>query len=588
MALITRRFILVAFGLLAATGLAISQQNPPAKQPPKQPAQPADADAETVAIDLKILKDVGLANDGPALLEYFRKQTLPMADPKKIESLIRQLGDDDFETREDAFAKLAGFGAAAAAGLKQFEQDKDTELRKRVHDLKKRIELKADPSVQSAAARTIARGKPAGAAEVLLAFLPFAVDPNVVDDVAKTLGTVGVVDGKPDPAVVSALTDKIAVKRGAAAEALVRGKADAQLPAVRGLLKDQDPYVRLRVALALVPRRDKEIVPVLINLLAELRSDAVWPAEEVLVRLAGDKQPVVALGNDDASRKAARDAWQKWYEANQDKLDLARLENPDALLGYTVIVHQVFNNVVGKFKGGVGYEVAEVRNSDKNVRWKFSLNTLISDVQVVGENRVLIAEYQQGRISERDFKGNEIWSKAVGGNPLSLQRLPNGNIFVVKLNGLVEYDRQRNEVYSFVYQLGQLARGKKLRNGEVAYIANNGNAIFTRMDAKNKVLQTFNVGPIGNIFGNMDVLPNGGVVVPDWKSKRVIEYDKDGREVKSFNTGQWPISAIRLPNGNTLVTTQQPGRVIEFNHTGQEVWSYQPEATQQVFNARRR
>ncbi len=102
----------------------------------------------------------GLAGDGAALLDYFRKLTLPTADPKRIETLIHQLGDSDFEMREDAYSSLAALGAAATQGLKQFESDKDTELRKRVADLKRRIETKAEPAVQAAAARMIGAVSP--------------------------------------------------------------------------------------------------------------------------------------------------------------------------------------------------------------------------------------------------------------------------------------------------------------------------------------------------------------------------------------------------------------------------------------------
>jgi HEAT repeat protein len=577
MTLTPRRILLVAIGLVTAAGLALSQ-NPPAQQ-----AAPEEAD--TTATDLKTLREVGLPGNGEALLEYFRKQTAPAADPKRIEALIHQLGDDDFNTREDAFASLAAAGAAATPTLKQFETSTDTELRKRVLDLKRRIEVKAVPAVQSAAARIIARSKPAGAAEVLLAFLPFAMDSTVVDECARTLGSVAMVNGKVEPVLLQALSDTTAVKRGAAAEALVRAKVEEQLPAVRGLLKDADPHVRLRTALALVSRREKDVVPILIDLLADLSPDQLWPVEEVLIRLAGDKAPPIGLGTNETTRKAARDAWQKWYVDARDKIDLARLESPDVMLGYTVLVHQTPNRVVGGKFRGVIYEVIEIKN-DKTPRWKFEVQTQVVDAQVVGENRVLLAEFQTQQVTERDFKGNIIWKQQVGGNPISVQRLPNGNTFVVKNNGMAEYNRKGDEVYTFVHQQFNIFRGQKLRNGEVAYIVNQGQGIFTRMDNKNNVLKTFPVSPIQSIFGSMDVLSNGNVLVPDWQRQRIAEFDKDGKEVKSINNVQWPLSVHRLPNGHTLVTTQNPGRVIEFNAQGTEVMTYQADG--QVFNARRR
>ena len=91
--------------------------------------------------------------------------------------------------------------------------DADTEVRKRVHELKQRIEIKAEPTVQSAAARMIARTKPAGAADVLLAYVPFATDPAVVNDLCKALGSVTLVDGKVEPVVPKALEDSASAEQ---------------------------------------------------------------------------------------------------------------------------------------------------------------------------------------------------------------------------------------------------------------------------------------------------------------------------------------------------------------------------------------
>jgi hypothetical protein len=571
-----RRIVLGAFGLAAAAALAASQ-GPPA---------PEAKEPDTTAEDQKTLRDIGVNPDGASLLEYFRKRTLPAADPKKIEQMIRQLGDDDFATREEAHAGLAALGAAASGGLKLFEKDGDTEVRKRVLELEQRIEAKAEPAVQSAAARLVAKTRPAGAADVLLAYVPFAVDTGVVDEVCKALGAVAVRDGKLEPAVLKALEDSVAVKRAAAAEAVIRAGAEAQQPAARALLKDTDAQVRLRVALALVSRKDKEAVPVLIDLLGELGPEQLWPAEDVLVRLAGEKAPPVSLGTNEATRKAAREAWQKWYTDHRDAVDLAKLEQAEALLGYTLLVHQTPNRVVnGKFQPPA-FEVLEIK-PDKSVRWKFTVNSQPVDAQVVGENRVLIAEFQGMRVSERDFKGNEVWSKPVPGNPIAVQRMPNGNTFVVLRNGLFEYDRKGNEVFAYQRPQHDIVRGKKLRTGDVVYVTNIGNAaVFTRMEPKTqKAVKTFNIGPVNNIFGGMDVLPGGGILVTSPTAGRVVEYDADGKEVKSFNV-QWPLSAVRLPNGNVLVASQNPGRVVELNPAGQEVWAYQAEGA--VFNAKRR
>src|SRR5207248_2112187 len=134
-----------------------------------------------------------------------------------------------------------------------------------------------------------------------------------------------------------------------------------------------------------------------------------------------------------------------------------------------------------------------------------------------------------------------------------------------------------------------IVRGKKLRNGEVVFVANmGGQAQATRMDSRTqKAIKTFNINQVASLFGNMEVLPGGGILVPDWQQNphRVVEYDGEGKTVKSFNV-QFPLGATRLPNGNTLVNSQNPGRVIEFDRDGREIWTHQCDGV--VFNARRR
>jgi hypothetical protein len=141
----------------------------------------ADQPPDTTADDQKALKDVGVSSDGPSLLEYFKKRTFADADPKQVEKLIKDMGDDDFETREAAFGQLTKLGSSALGRLKLVVQEKgqDTEVLRRAQELVQRIEEKAQPSVQAATARLIAKTKPAGAADVILAYLPFAADHNV-------------------------------------------------------------------------------------------------------------------------------------------------------------------------------------------------------------------------------------------------------------------------------------------------------------------------------------------------------------------------------------------------------------------------
>jgi hypothetical protein len=553
-------------------------------------SRPPTTDQAAIAADEEILKKVHLPTDGGALLDYFRKRTFPETNPGRMAQLVGQLGSDDFQAREKAQAEILGMGPGSLLALRKAESSRDTEIRRRVHDICLRMEEKADPAVQAATARLIGKHHLAGGADVLLAYLPFAADSAVVDDVTRALGDLAVRDGKPEPAVVTALNDKSALKRAAAGEALARAGDTTELPAVRKLLHDPEARVRLRVGLALVRNKDKavaaEAVPALIDVLGELPPEQLWPAEAVLVRLAGEQTPAVSLGTDEPSRKQARKVWGDWWARNRDKVDVTSLGKAPAFLNYTLVVQQTQRVVNGRFVRIAG-EILEL-DPQKKTRWRFDVeNTYPVDARVVGPDRVLITEFNGRRISERDLKGAVKWQQQVNGNPMSAQRLANGNTFVVMQNRLVELDRTGKEVwaYSRPGNNHDMLRGLKLRNGDVVFITNQG--MLTRMDSRTlRDIKSFPVGHVGNLFGSFDVLPNGNVLVPQFGQHRVVEFDGNGREIWQAQV-QLPNSVMRLPNGHTLVSSLNTRQIVELDRNGRDVWSYTIDG-QTLFQARRR
>ncbi len=267
-----------------------------------------------------------------------------------IETLIAQLGSNSFPLREEASEELADSGVAAAGLLRQATRHADLEIRWRARRALSLIEpsdLSAD--VLIAALRVLARRKPARMAEVLLDYAPHAVNADVAEELCLTLTSATVRDGKADPILVRALTDKTSIKRGASGAALCRAGCRQQLSAVRRLLRDPDPHVRRRVALALLEARDKAAVPVLIELLAVLPRGETGSIESVLLQLAGDTPPKDPLDDrrdavpTDAERVKYRDAWANWWEHRRRcaRLDqnrviaaLARLHPGDLLHGH--------------------------------------------------------------------------------------------------------------------------------------------------------------------------------------------------------------------------------------------------------------
>src|SRR5262249_41951804 len=149
----------------------------------------------------------------------------------------------------------------------------------------------------------------------------------VEEEVLAALLALGLGKGKADPAFTPALKDAAPARRAAAAFVLGRVADKPTQAAVRKLLADADPRVRLRAAQGLIAGRDRDAVPALIALLDGTPTSVTWRAEELLHRMAGEKAPPFPGGDDQAAaRNKWRDDWAKWWKDNGAKVDLAKLD----------------------------------------------------------------------------------------------------------------------------------------------------------------------------------------------------------------------------------------------------------------------
>ncbi len=82
----------------------------------------------TEASDEQLLRDSKISTDGAALLQLFRDRTLPGDREAHVKALIAQLGDDDFDKREQASQALVTIGKRAVAPLQKAVKDPDLEV----------------------------------------------------------------------------------------------------------------------------------------------------------------------------------------------------------------------------------------------------------------------------------------------------------------------------------------------------------------------------------------------------------------------------------------------------------------------------
>jgi hypothetical protein len=78
-------------------------------------------------------------------------------------------------------------------------------------------------------------------------------------------------------------------------------------------------------------------------------------------------------------------------------------------------------------------------------------------------------------------------------------------------------------------------------------------------------------GPTHAQFRRVRVTANGTYLVPFLQMHKVVEYDKDFKEIWSYETNR-PWAAVRLHNGNTLITDEHDKLTREVNPKGETVW----------------
>jgi HEAT repeat protein len=207
----------------------------------------------------RTLRAGGFATDTPALLEFFRLRSLKEGDQKKLEELVRQLGDRSYVRREKATYELILRGPLALPYLRGALKGAPLEVFRRLEQCIRKIEG-IGPEHPVAAARVLASRSEAAAIPVLFAYVPFADDDWAREEVLSCLGRLTVREGKLDPALSAALKDASPQRRSLAVYILARRAGADERATVRKMLADADPQVQLYAAQGLVGKRAYQIL----------------------------------------------------------------------------------------------------------------------------------------------------------------------------------------------------------------------------------------------------------------------------------------------------------------------------------------
>src|SRR5262249_39892026 len=147
--------------------------------------------------------------------------------------------------------------------------------------------------------------------------------------------------------------------------------------------------------------------------------------------------------------------------------------------------------------------------------------------------------------------------------PIGCQRFRNGDTLIVTRQQLMIVDREGKEVFAYSNQggHGNISAAQRLRNGQFAVTTSGRRCQL--LDPQGRELKGLHMGgAVYTLGGNIEVLPNGRVLVPLYNQQAVVEFDWEGNKLWQASINR-PISVSRLPDGNTLVTCSIDYRVVE-------------------------
>jgi outer membrane protein assembly factor BamB len=205
-------------------------------------------------------------------------------------------------------------------------------------------------------------------------------------------------------------------------------------------------------------------------------------------------------------------------------------------------------------------------------------------VQTGTPHRFLAADYSKKLIAIVNAKGEIEWQAPIQ-DTHEAWLLPSGNIlFQTSWTNIVEMTPQKKIVWQYNAAEMNGNHGKRvevhgfqrLADG-VTMIAESGPGRIIEVDRDGGLLKEIPL-KLDKPDAHRDTrlvrkLPNGHYLVCHEGDAAVREYDAAGKVVWEKKVGSAVYCAVRLKNGNTLITAGNGNRVLEVDKDGKEVWS---------------
>jgi hypothetical protein len=184
-------------------------------------------------------------------------------------------------------------------------------------------------------------------------------------------------------------------------------------------------------------------------------------------------------------------------------------------------------------------------------------------------------------------QGNVIWTYSTGrgGEIDDVWLMTNGNILYTRQNYVQEITPRKEVVWHLDAPPGTeihsaqplgLDRVLLVRNGlppKLMIIHKGTNAL--ELERELPALSLTDPKTVHPQFRRIRMTAKGTYLLPFLKMGKVVEYDRDGKEIWSHQVPT-PWAAVRLHNGNTLIAVEREKTAREVNPRGETVWQFGP------------
>lgn len=505
--------------------------------------------------DEKTLADAGLKSDGNSLIQFLARRSEDKVDPIQIKELITKLGDDNFDIREQTSATLNAIGIAALQDLKTASKNPDVEISRRAKDCIQKIEEGSRKFVVAASIRLLGAKKPEGALTALINYSQFSELDQTTEDLIAAITATGSDNGSPSKIILEAIHGNKPLAKIICAEALANINPELFKKEAIALLNSDEPRVRYKIALAFGKLGDKRSIEPLVSSISSVSQWESSLLDHLFRKLLPSNMPPVGLPQPELQKE-----WAK-RTVDTSKIPEALLASSAKNLGKTLVVLLDAGRII-------------MLDSSNNILWKIENLQFPLDAQILSDDKVLIAEHQGNKVTERNKKGEITWEKKING-PLAVQKLEGGSIFIASKSNVIFVDQKGRETSEFTPPNNEpIMKANIASNGDICLVLSTpqGNAKFVRFDKNKKQVASYDID-VRTSGGKVDILPNGNSLITEVYGNRVIEFNNEGKEVWNFECEQ-PVAAVRLPNGNTLVTSMTQMKALEVDPKGKEIWSY--------------